>query len=65
MMHNNDGIIPQNSIDLSELLLPESMLVHQAQHAMRRLIIKKIVLENFKSYYGRMEVGPFTRTSLR
>ena len=25
---------------------------------MRRLIIKKIVLENFKSYYGRMEVGP-------
>jgi len=25
---------------------------------MRRLIIKKIVLENFKSYYGRMDVGP-------
>jgi structural maintenance of chromosome 4 len=58
MMDNNGGIIPQNTFESSDLLLPESMLVHKAQNAMRRLIIKKIVLENFKSYYGRMEVGP-------
>ena len=25
----------------------------------RRLIITKIILENFKSYHGRREIGPF------
>jgi hypothetical protein len=24
-----------------------------------RLIINKIIMENFKSYYGRTEIGPF------
>mmetsp|Transcript_39195 Transcript_39195/g.34884 ORF Transcript_39195/g.34884 Transcript_39195/m.34884 type:complete len:91 (+) Transcript_39195:424-696(+) len=27
-----------------------------------RLIIQKIVLENFKSYYGKKEVGPFHKS---
>jgi hypothetical protein len=27
-------------------------------HKKARVVIKKIVLENFKSYYGRQEIGP-------
>lgn len=31
-----------------------------ARYEAPRLVITKLVLENFKSYYGRQEIGPFT-----
>ena len=39
-------------------LLPESMIQVDDGSPQKRLIIKKIVLENFKSYFGKTEIGP-------
>ena len=30
----------------------------------RRLIVRKITLENFKSYAGKTEIGPFHKVSI-
>lgn len=37
------------------------MIEEQKVDNSRRLIINKITMENFKSYYGRLEIGPFHR----
>ena len=42
--------------EMVEEVLPESM--QNANKPQKRLIITKIVLENFKSYYGKHDIGP-------
>jgi structural maintenance of chromosome 4 len=46
----------EDNKDIVEEVLPESM--QNANQPKKRLIITKIVLDNFKSYYGRHDIGP-------
>ncbi|EGR34361.1 SMC4 structural maintenance of chromosomes 4, putative [Ichthyophthirius multifiliis] len=42
-------------------ILPQKtpLKIHQLNHNDQRLIVKEIILENFKSYQGRQVIGPF------
>ncbi|CDW77228.1 structural maintenance of chromosomes protein [Stylonychia lemnae] len=54
--NNSEQLRPQNTNPNTTVAL--SQLPIKQQKITRRLMIHKVVLENFKSYYGRKEIGP-------
>lgn len=63
--NSNDGLVAISpSKGRLRSLAAEQALLDKDTPATPRMVISKLVLMNFKSYYGRQEIGPFHSVSL-